>query len=111
MFKKSLYVFILIMLFISCKNNNQNSSSEKNKNGSEIQESKFYLLEGNISGEKADMVWKLCSFASMGGIREVEYYIRVIISVISVCVHTSCRDNAHYNKCIESVLSWEIQSS
>lgn len=55
MFKKSLYVFILIMLFISCKNNNQNSSSEKNKNGSEIQESKFYLLEGNISGEKADM--------------------------------------------------------
>lgn len=55
MFKKSLYVFILIMLFISCKNNNQNSSLEKNKNGSEIQESKFYLLEGNISGEKADM--------------------------------------------------------
>ncbi|WP_041177131.1 hypothetical protein [Brachyspira intermedia] len=55
MFKKSLYVFILIMLFISCKNNNQNSSSEKNKNGSEIQESKFYLLEGSISGEKADM--------------------------------------------------------
>ena len=55
MFKKSLYVFILIMLFISCKNNNQNSSSEKNQNGSEIQESKFYLLEGNISGEKADM--------------------------------------------------------
>ncbi|AEM20821.1 hypothetical protein Bint_0187 [Brachyspira intermedia PWS/A] len=43
------------MLFISCKNNNQNSSSEKNKNGSEIQESKFYLLEGSISGEKADM--------------------------------------------------------
>ena len=28
-------------------NNNQNSSSEKNQNGSEIQESKFYLLEGH----------------------------------------------------------------
>ena len=55
MFRNSLYVFILIMLLISCKNNNQNSSSEKNKNGSEIEESKFYLLEGNISGEKADM--------------------------------------------------------
>ncbi len=47
----------------------------------------------------------------MGGTGEVEYYIRVIISVISVCVHTSCRDSAHYDQCIKSGLFREIQSS
>ena len=41
----------------------------------------------------------------------MEYYIRVIISVISVCVHTSCRDSAHYDQCIKSGLFREIQSS
>ncbi|KLI23038.1 hypothetical protein [Brachyspira hyodysenteriae] len=54
MFQKFFYSLIIVMLVFSC-NKNQNSSSVKNKNTSEIQESKFYLLEGNISGEKADM--------------------------------------------------------
>ena len=54
MFKNFLYIFFVIMLSVSCSNS-QSGKSDKNKNDSEIQESKFYLLEGNISGEKADL--------------------------------------------------------
>ncbi|ASJ21305.1 hypothetical protein [Brachyspira hampsonii] len=54
MFQKFLSLVIVIILIISC-NNSKSITTDKTKNGSEIQESKFYLLEGNISGEKADM--------------------------------------------------------
>ncbi|OEJ14971.1 hypothetical protein BFL38_09070 [Brachyspira hampsonii] len=54
MFQKFLSLVIVIILSISC-NNSKSITTDKTKNGSEIQESKFYLLEGNISGEKADM--------------------------------------------------------
>lgn len=54
MLKKFIYVFLFIVLSISC-NNSSNKSKDANNENTEIQESKFYLLEGNISGEKADM--------------------------------------------------------
>ena len=47
-----IYLFAIIFL-ISCNNNS--ASVSKNEGKSEIEESKFYLLVGNISGEDASM--------------------------------------------------------
>ena len=54
MSKKIIYILISIIFIISCNNKNTASTSE-NKKGSEVEESKFYLLKGNISGEEASM--------------------------------------------------------
>ena len=54
MSKKIIYILILITFIISCNNKNTTNTTE-NKKGSEIEESKFYLLKGNISGEEASM--------------------------------------------------------
>lgn len=57
MLNKYVYILlILTVLIISCskKNNDINDISENKKNIN-IEESKFYLLKGNIAGEKADM--------------------------------------------------------
>ena len=45
--------FLALFIIISCGNNTNTSS--KNKNTSDMEESKFYLLTGNISGEEASM--------------------------------------------------------
>ena len=53
MLNKIVYIFIFSIIFIiSCNKNNNILEKEKN---TKIEESKFYLLNGNISGEKADM--------------------------------------------------------
>lgn len=54
MFKRFIYIFVIIIFAVSCSKS-KTESAENNKKASEIQESKFYLLEGNISGEKAEM--------------------------------------------------------
>ncbi|WP_300369774.1 DUF3298 domain-containing protein [Brachyspira sp.] len=52
MLNKHIILFILIIAAFSCNKNDNITKDEKN---TKIEESKFYLLSGNISGEKADM--------------------------------------------------------
>ncbi|MEI0567859.1 RsiV family protein [Brachyspira pulli] len=56
MLKRFVYIFLLIIIIVSCgKNASSSDNNSDSKNGSSIEESKFYMLSGNISGEKASM--------------------------------------------------------